>query len=241
MNKDNYKSTPPPPAPCDDKNSKCKPAPPPAPCDDKNNKCKPAPPPSPPCKDDKCKPAPPLPPLCDAKNKDNCKADEELTGCPADIKGPYEYPHYIVPVDKSWPNKAYGTKLNGTFSDRICTIFNFDIHPRFAGKTCSLAFLFPQQKHLETSAYTFEAWGDKAGLQFYKLETPATWDTTWNTVGPKELLAEGAIYPDLAIGSYTHKCPAGKTESIMVCGKDVYLNYFQDFNPSPIGMYMRTC
>lgn len=240
MHKDDSKPAPPPPPPCDEKGNKCKPAPSPSPAC-KEDKCKPAPPPPPPCKEDKCKPAPPPPPPCDGKNKNDCKPVEKLTGCPADIKGPYEFPHFIVPVDKSWPDKAYGTKLNGTFSDRICTIFNFDINPRFSGKTCSLAFLFPKQEHLETSAYRFDTWSDKASLQFYKLKTPATWDTTWNTVGPKELLAEGPIYPDLAVGSYTHKCPGGKTESIMVCGKDVYLDYFQDFNPSPIGMYMRTC
>jgi hypothetical protein len=56
-----------------------------------------------------------------------------------------------------------------------------------------------------------------------------------------ELLAEGPVHPDLAVGAYVHKCPAGKTESIMVCAKDMYLDYFQDFNPTPIGLYMRAC
>jgi hypothetical protein len=225
--KDDYKPAPPPPPPC--KSDSCKPTPLPTCNGDKQ--------------DDNCKSiAPPPPPPCgDGKNKASCQPPKELIGCPADIKGPYEFPHLIIPVDKSWPDRAYGTKLNGTFSNRICTIFNFDIHPRFVGKSCSLTFLFPKREHLETSAYTFEAWSDKSSLQFYALKTPATWKTTWNSVGPKELLAEGPIYPDLAVGAYTHKCPAGKTESIMVCGKDVYLDYFQDFNPSPIGMFMRTC
>jgi hypothetical protein len=119
-------------------------------------------------------PVPSPSPSCEnGKDDDNCRP-EALVGCPADIRGDYEFPHLIVPVDKQYPDKAYGNKLNGTFSDNICSIFNFDIHPRFAGKTCTLVFLFPDQKDLETSAYTYKAHSDEPSLEIYKLKKQAS-------------------------------------------------------------------
>ncbi|KAF2677972.1 carbohydrate-binding module family 18 protein [Lentithecium fluviatile CBS 122367] len=222
-----------------------KPAPPPPPpCEDgKDDKCKPAPPPPPPCgngKNDKCKPAPPPPKPCGDDKDDDCKPAKEHHVCPTDINGPYEFPHLIIPVDKKRPDKAFSNKLNGTFSDHMCSVFNFDIHPRFAGKKCMPVFLFPSQEKLVTSAYTFRAWGDY-GVEVFELHEPATMETTWNSLGPKELLGEGIIKPNLAVGTWASECAAGKKKSIMICGKNMYLDYFQDFNPSPIGLYLRVC
>lgn len=75
--------------------------------------------------------------------------------CPAELTGSWQFPHLIVPVNSAEPDKAYGTQFNGTASGTISTIFNFDIPASYAGKECSIEFLFPTQDQLETSAYTY--------------------------------------------------------------------------------------
>ena len=70
-----------------------------------------------------------------------------------------QFPHLIVPINSTAPNKAYGTGYNSTASGTVSSIFNFDIPQSYAGKTCSLEFLFPTQDQLETSAYEFSGPG----------------------------------------------------------------------------------
>lgn len=74
-----------------------------------------------------------------------------LEQCPADLTGDWQFPHLIVPVNKAFPNKAYGTQYNGTSNSQVSSIFNFDIPAEYANKQCTLEFLFPTQEQLETS------------------------------------------------------------------------------------------
>ncbi|KAF2634066.1 hypothetical protein P280DRAFT_464215 [Massarina eburnea CBS 473.64] len=175
------------------------------------------------------------------------------THCPLDLAGPYEFPHLIVPVDAAAPSSPKGNQLDGSISSSVCTIYNFDIHPRLAGKTCSLVWLFPEQKDLQTSAFTYiahekpeDSKKDTAVeplFDVYRLSNPALHDTTWEGVGEKTLLGKGIAKPGESWSTWTGECAkdAGKTVSFMLCGKDFELVYFQDFNPSPIGLYMRAC
>jgi glucan endo-1,3-beta-D-glucosidase len=163
------------------------------------------------------------------------------SGCPADINGAYQYPHLIVPVDASNPNKAYGTQYNGTLNSKVSTIFNFDIPASYAGKTCSTVFLFPELNQLETSSYSFN---DKGGFTIAILNGVADESTTYanapavaKQIGSVDALKRGSSYT-----LSQDACPAGARVSFEVTATGgLDLEYFQDYNPSPLGLYVRAC
>lgn len=163
------------------------------------------------------------------------------SSCLASLSGTYEYPHLIIPVDKTQPDKAGGTSYNGTISSTISSIFNFDIPQTDSGKTCTLVFLLPQQDQLTTSAFSLSGSG---GFDVAQLSSPATEQTSYNTVssvssdlGGPESVTPGNEYV-IASGS----CAAGQGISYEVTATGgLDLNYFQDFNPSPIGFYVTVC
>ncbi|PYH92886.1 hypothetical protein BO71DRAFT_485085 [Aspergillus ellipticus CBS 707.79] len=160
--------------------------------------------------------------------------------CPTDLSGDYEYPHLIVPVNSSAPDTAFGTQFFGTVSSTVSTIFNFDIPSSDSGKTCSLIFLLPNKDQLETSSYTFSGDGK---VDFSLLESAASQSTTYNTVPSVKqdygdfTLSSGNSY---LISSFS--CPAGETVSYeMKEAGSTYLNFFEDYNPSPLGLYITVC
>ena len=156
--------------------------------------------------------------------------------CPADLSGAYQLPHLIIPIDSQQPSKAFGTSYNGKVDSHTCSIFNFDIPMSYLGKTCSVVFLFPEQKDLETSSFTVSGSGT---VDFTKLKSPASQQTTYaNQPGKESDLASISITP----GITSSDCAAGQTVSYEVCSHgDFALDYFQDYNPSPIGLYIRQC
>jgi hypothetical protein len=160
--------------------------------------------------------------------------------CPTDLNGDYQYPHLIVPVDSQQPNKAYGTQYNGKINSHTCSIFNFDIPSSYSGKTCSFVFLFPEQKDLETSSFTVSGSGK---VDFTQLQSPANQQTTYaNQPGKKSDLASMSVAPGNSYAITSGACAAGQTVSYEICGEgDFSLEYFQDYNPSPIGAYVRSC
>jgi len=160
--------------------------------------------------------------------------------CPAALTGPYQTPHLIVPVSSAQPDKAYGTQYNATISPEECTIFNFDIPSSYAGKQCSTVFLFPEQSQLETSAYTFSGSGE---LVFSELSKVAYQKTTWNTCPSKKSeLGSIAIQSGNSYTVSSGSCAAGTTQSIEVCSSNgLSLEFFEDYNPSPLGLYITSC
>ncbi|KAK5992963.1 hypothetical protein PT974_06388 [Cladobotryum mycophilum] len=160
--------------------------------------------------------------------------------CPTNLNGPYEFPHLIVPVDKSRPDHAFGTSYFGEISPTVSSIFNFDIPNSDKGKKCSLVFLFPQQKDLETSSFSFSGDGK---LGFSWLSAPATAGTTWNNQpGKKHDYGVVGVAPGNSYNIATFDCPAGEAIAFEISeAGDTCLKYFQDYNPSPIGLYITTC
>jgi hypothetical protein len=159
--------------------------------------------------------------------------------CPADLNGNYQYPHLIVPVDSSSPDKAAGTQYNGKVTSTISSIFNFDVPASYTG-TCSLVFLFPEQKDLETSSFTFN--GDGA-IDFKQLSTVASQSTTFaNQGGVATDFGAKTVTPGTSTVISTFACPAGQAVSYELSAvSGTSLEFFQDYNPSPIGLYIRTC
>ncbi|KAF2137171.1 uncharacterized protein K452DRAFT_312603 [Aplosporella prunicola CBS 121167] len=160
--------------------------------------------------------------------------------CPKDLQGDYQYPHLIVPVNSTTPDQAYGTSYNGEISSHVCSTFNFDIPQSYEGSTCSVVFLFPKKEDLETSNYTVSGSGS---AKFSELSSAVSQETTWKTV-PETSKDLGSISLEAGNG-YTitsGECQAGKTVSYEICGEGSFsLNYFQDYNPSPLGLYVRKC
>ncbi|KAI4641143.1 hypothetical protein J4E93_008021 [Alternaria ventricosa] len=160
--------------------------------------------------------------------------------CPKDLNGNYEYPHLIVPVDSEQPDKAHDTSYNGKIDSHTCTIFNFDIPASMAGKKCSAMFMLPKKEDLETSDYTMSGHGK---CTISKLKGPADAMTTYKNMPAKDKdVASMEMTPGNTYPVETGDCEAGKTVSYMICGSgDFSMDYFQDYNPSPIGMYVRQC
>jgi len=162
----------------------------------------------------------------------------------------------IVPVNSSSPNTAYGSKYNGMISSTVSTIFNFDIPASYAGKTCSVVFLFPTQAQLQTSSYSLSGSGS---LAFSSLSNTASGSTSWaNKPAHDASLSTVNVQPGNNYVIATGPCAAGKAVSYEVNATGSYsLNYFQDYNPceyssqctenhkltdiAPIGLYITQC
>jgi len=156
--------------------------------------------------------------------------------CPGYLGNEYQFPHLIVPVSQKSPNQAYGTQYNGKINSDESTIFNFDIPSSYTG-TCKLEFLFPTQDQLETSSYTFSGNGQ---VDFKELSQVATQSTTYANQGSvKKDLGEYAVTPGSATTVATFPCPAGQAVSYEISSQSgTSLEYFQDYNPCPIGLYI---
>ncbi|ORY70281.1 ubiquitin 3 binding protein But2 C-terminal domain-containing protein [Pseudomassariella vexata] len=175
--------------------------------------------------------------------------------CPPDLDGPFESPHLIIPIDKAHPTKPYGSSLFGQVSENASTIFNFDIPLSSAAtdQSCKTIFAFPTKDQLQTSSYFFT--GDGL-VSFARLgeDVGVGLDTTYDKAvemgrGERELgvfeLRPGNTY---VIESFECKELAGRevVYVMMVAkgygdGVETCLVYFQDWNPSPIGLFIRKC
>ncbi|KAH8787348.1 putative GPI anchored cell wall protein [Hyaloscypha sp. PMI_1271] len=161
-----------------------------------------------------------------------------LTG--SSTPGNYQYPHLIVPISSSSPTAASGTSYFGTISSNTSTIFNFDIPSSYSGSTCNLIFLLPLLSELETSSYTFSGSG---GVDFSQLSSAATEATTWdNAPSVEKDLGEFTLSEGSSTLVESFVCPAGETLSFeMSAVGDTFLYFFQDWNPSPLGLYITVC
>jgi len=152
------------------------------------------------------------------------------------LTGNWQYPHLIVPVSKKSPNTAAGTKYFGTVNSDVSSIFNFDIPASYAGKTCTVMFSLPTQAQLQTSSFTLSGAGS---VEFSKLNSVATQMTTYANAPAGKDLGSHMIAPGQAITVATGPCAAGGPVSYSMSSTgSLDLNYFQDYNPCPIGLYV---
>ena len=162
------------------------------------------------------------------------------TSCPVTLSGEYQFPHLIIPVSSASTTEAYGTSYFGEISSTVSSIFNFDVPSSYEGAQCSLIFLFPMQDQLQTSSYTLSGSG---AMEFQSLVSPATEATTYsNAPGVKSTVATINPAPGNSYVLNTYPCPAGQTIAVeAVASGDLSFKYFQDYNPSPIGLYITKC
>ena len=165
------------------------------------------------------------------------------SGCPTILaQNNYQFPHLIIPVSKDTPDTAYGSSTySPEISPSTSDIFNFDIPPSYKGKTCSIVFMLPQKSEMTTSSFNLTGSG---GLTFAKLKDPATEQTTYNTVGDvvKNYTSIEHLQPGNSYVVGVEACPAGDRIGIEVAATgSLDLEYFQDFNPKAIGLYITLC
>ncbi|KOC16058.1 hypothetical protein AFLA70_18g005552 [Aspergillus flavus AF70] len=161
--------------------------------------------------------------------------------CPTTLSsGNFEFPHLIIPVDSKSPNTAFGTSFNGKVTSTISSIFNFDIPQADSGKMCNLVFLFPQKADLQTSSFSFSGDGK---INFSKLSKAATTSTTFkNAPSISQNLGDITISPGHSFVVSTFSCPAGEAIAFeMKNAGTTDLEFFEDFNPSPIGLFITVC
>jgi len=162
------------------------------------------------------------------------------SGCPPNLSGDYQFPHLIIPISSEYKMMAYGTSFNGVINSTTSSIFNFDIPSSYQGSQCSLIFLFPMQSQLHTSSSTFSGNG---AISFYGLSSPATPSTTYNNApSVKVNIGTVTVAPGNSYTLANYPCPGGQRVAIeAMASGDTSLNYLQDFNQSPIGLYIRRC
>ena len=161
--------------------------------------------------------------------------------CPANLNGDFEFPHLIVPVDKNEPDAALGTSFNSLITPTVSSLFNFDFPASLQGRTCSLVFLFPTRDQLQTSNYTLSGSG---GFLVELLNEPADSATSFNN--QPEVNVTVNTVPDVQPGN-SYVVGSGACFSNARIGYKVSatgsldLDYFQDYNPAPIGLYVTVC
>lgn len=177
--------------------------------------------------------SPPPPATTTARPPPAATTSPANNGCGTTLtSGNFEFPHLIIPVDSSSPNKAAGTQFNGKVTSSVSSIFNFDIPQSDSGKTCSLVFLFPKKADLQTSSFTFNGDGK---IDFAALSSPATSSTTFNNApSVSKDLGTITVAPGNTYVVSTFSCPAGQTVAYeMKNAGSTSLDFFEDFNPAP--------
>ena len=162
------------------------------------------------------------------------------SACQTGLTGAYQTPHLIVPISSDKPDVAQGTSYFGEVSSTTSTIFNFDVPAEYAGKQCSIVFLFPEKKDLTTADYTFSGSGS---LGCSELSSVADQKTSYsNAPAVAKDLGDLAIMPGNSYVVATGDCKAGTTQSIELSSKGgLSLHFFEDYNPSPLGLFMTSC
>ena len=169
------------------------------------------------------------------------KATASGSACATTLQsGAYQTPHLIVPVNKNSPSTSYGTQYDASINQENSTIFQFDIPQSYAGKQCSLVFLWPKQSQLETSSFTTSGSG---GLTFGQCSAQTTASTTYQSAGDCKTV--GSISNAAAGNSYvvaSGPCAAGQSVSYEASATgSLSLSFFEDWNPSPIGAFITSC
>ncbi|KAF2089124.1 glycoside hydrolase family 17 protein [Saccharata proteae CBS 121410] len=142
--------------------------------------------------------------------------------------------------DLTCPAAGASSSYNGTVSKTVSSVFQFDLPQSYAGKQCSLIFLLPKQADLETSAYSLSGTG---GLKVTFLAQPINQQATYNNLPAKQTTdSVPSVTPGTSYVVSTQECPAGETVTFEASSTgDLALNFFQDYNPSPLGFYITAC
>ncbi|KAI5251796.1 hypothetical protein E4T42_03925 [Aureobasidium subglaciale] len=160
--------------------------------------------------------------------------------CPRNLPGMDSYlkPRLIIPVDSNSPSTAYGTQYNAYIGNGNSTIFTFDIPQSYSGKQCELVFTLPTQSQLETS---FVSESGHGGVDFKQLKSAVDEKVTFaNQPAIAKDFGEKGVQTGNAYSITTGDCSAlGQAVSYeLTATGDKEIDFFQDWNPCPIGLWI---
>lgn len=115
---------------------------------------------------------------------------------------------------------ATSSSYSGSIHDGTCTTMTFDLPAAYTGKQCAFYFLLPHPGTMETSNYTMTA-GMSARLSVHG-------EPTWSA----------PLAPGHPVRSDMGACAGGATVQSKMCGEGGALEWFQDYNPCPVGAYI---
>jgi hypothetical protein len=170
--------------------------------------------------------------------------------CPTDISsGEYRFPLLILPISPEAPDYAYGNSYVAYVSPDNTTVFNFDIPEEepYTG-TCALLFLFPYDSQLGIENLPFyfsgleEEEGENGGLDFALLSGVAGPELTYQTTPSVDTdYGKTKVVPGNSYTIATFPCKSGETSYSVSSVGNVELDFFQDSEPDPIGLYIVPC
>jgi hypothetical protein len=170
--------------------------------------------------------------------------------CPTDISsGEFQFPLLILPISPEAPDYSYGNSYVAYISPDNTTVFNFDI-PEAAPYTgtCALLFSFPYASQLSMSNSPFyfsgieQEEGDHGGLDFALLKDVAGPELTYRTTPPVDVdYGTTEILPGNSYTIATFPCKSGESSYSVSSVGNLELDFFQDSDPNPIGLYIVPC
>jgi len=148
----------------------------------------------------------------------------------------------IIPVSKNNPSQGYSQVWNGTMNSDMDSIFNFDIKPSYAGKSCTLFFMPPTADQLASASFP---WGS-SGSGSIAVSQLSSWvgeNVTTSTLPSAVSVGSlTSLLPGANAVVFSTFCPAGSRMSFKFSTSgSLALNYYQYVLPYSIGVYMSVC
>jgi glucan endo-1,3-beta-D-glucosidase len=157
---------------------------------------------------------------------------------PIDLRGAFEAPHLIVPIDKANPTRvvenSYITKLSLAFS----TVFVFDVRPEYQGKLCRLVFFMPPAFQFQDLAPVIMRLS--GGISVSRLrDGVAVSDINANDVGISvHLGVVSSLQPGNQYAVVSMPCEAGQRVAYQVDSVGgLNMDFFQTISPA-LGLFM---
>ncbi|KAI1443147.1 ubiquitin 3 binding protein But2 C-terminal domain-containing protein [Annulohypoxylon stygium] len=162
--------------------------------------------------------------------------------CPGYLQpGQFEFPHYITQISAKQPDRAFGQQYNASVTPGdISALFALDVPKDRADANCTLEFLFPTQDQLKTSYYNYSGPGNFVFTGYLAGSCPDS-QTTYNHQPQPDIFPSHPIHmePGFAYTIDVGPCTfsAGGCISGKISSNDTSLEFFQDQDDCPIGLY----
>jgi glucan endo-1,3-beta-D-glucosidase len=160
------------------------------------------------------------------------------TSVPTGLRGSFEAPHLIVPIDKADPSKVVGNGYSVLLSPTVSTVFVYDVRPEFQDKVCNLVFFMPPAAPFDDlSPAKIRSPG---GIIVSRLNgRVASPDVSANNVGSSTPVGTvSSIRPDNQYAMSSMPCEGGQRVAYQIDSTGgLAMDFFQMTSP-PLGLFM---
>jgi glucan endo-1,3-beta-D-glucosidase len=157
---------------------------------------------------------------------------------PTGLRGPFEAPHLIVPVDKTDPSKVIGNVYAAQLSPTVSTVFVYDIRPEYHGKVCNLVFFVPPVSLFD--GFSPAKIRLPGGISLSRLSSSvASPEISANSIGSSTPVGTVAsIQPDNQYAVSSMPCEGGQRVAYQIDSVGgLTMDFFQMTSP-PLGLFM---